>query len=95
MSERGEAAGSRVWLSWGVMALLLLVGGENLTPTAEKMRRLMHYGQIFQSHSLHFFHLASPDLLFGFDADPMKRNVVGIIEKPLTLAKLGSAFAHA
>lgn len=26
MSERGEAAGSRVWLSWGVMALLLLVG---------------------------------------------------------------------
>ncbi|MBT8462957.1 MAG: nickel-dependent hydrogenase large subunit, partial [Gemmatimonadetes bacterium] len=40
-----------------------IVGGENLTPTAEKMRRLMHYGQMFQSHSLHFFHLASPDLL--------------------------------
>jgi NAD-reducing hydrogenase large subunit len=46
-----------------------IVGGENLTPTAEKMRRLMHYGQIFQSHALHFFHLASPDLLFGFGAD--------------------------
>jgi NAD-reducing hydrogenase large subunit len=29
----------------------------------------MHYGQILQSHALHFFHLASPDLLFGFDAD--------------------------
>ena len=28
-----------------------------LTPTAEKMRRLMHYGQMFQSHALHFFHL--------------------------------------
>ncbi|MCG3122915.1 MAG: NAD-reducing hydrogenase HoxS subunit beta [Phycisphaerales bacterium] len=62
-----------------------IVGGENLTPTAEKMRRLMHYGQMFQSHSLHFFHLASPDLLFGFDADPATRNVVGIIRsnKPL------------
>jgi NAD-reducing hydrogenase large subunit len=46
-----------------------IVGGENLTPTAEKMRRLMHYGQFFQSHALHFFHLCSPDLLFGFDAD--------------------------
>jgi NAD-reducing hydrogenase large subunit len=44
-----------------------IVGGEVLTPTAEKMRRLMHYGQMFQSHALHFFHLASPDLLFGTD----------------------------
>ena len=26
-----------------------IVGGEKLTPTAEKMRRLMHYGQFFQS----------------------------------------------
>ena len=44
-----------------------IVGGEELTPTAEKVRRLMHYGQFFQSHALHFFHLASPDLLFGTD----------------------------
>ena len=33
-----------------------VIGAENLTPTAEKMRRLMHYGQMFQSHALHFFH---------------------------------------
>ncbi len=52
--------------------------GDGLTPVAEKMRRLMHYGQIFQSHSLHFFHLASPDLLFGYDALPEKRNVINI-----------------
>ncbi|GAB4385895.1 MAG: Ni/Fe hydrogenase subunit alpha [Phycisphaerales bacterium] len=63
-----------------------IVGADRLTPTAEKMRRLMHYGQIFQSHSLHFFHLASPDLLFGFDADPAVRNVVGIIEQHRDLA---------
>ena len=31
------------------------VGPEGLTPTGEKMRRLMHYGQTFQSHALHFF----------------------------------------
>ncbi|TAN37691.1 MAG: Ni/Fe hydrogenase subunit alpha [Verrucomicrobia bacterium] len=52
--------------------------GLGLTPTAEKIRRLMHYGQIFQSHTLHFFHLASPDLLFGYDAPPEKRNVIGV-----------------
>ena len=64
-----------------------IVGGEQLTPTAEKMRRLMHHGQFFQSHSLHFFHLASPDLLFGFDADPAIRNVIGIAAKHPDLAK--------
>ncbi|MCE7967766.1 MAG: Ni/Fe hydrogenase subunit alpha [Leptolyngbya sp. PLA3] len=63
-----------------------IVGVDRLTPTGEKMRRLMHYGQMFQSHSLHFFHLASPDLLFGFDADPAVRNVVGIIEQHRDLA---------
>ncbi|MFH2141672.1 MAG: Ni/Fe hydrogenase subunit alpha [Bacteroidota bacterium] len=66
-------------------ALDVIVGagtGKGLTPTGEKMRRLMHYGQIFQSHALHFFHLASPDLLFGYDADPAIRNVIGLILTP-------------
>jgi NAD-reducing hydrogenase large subunit len=58
-----------------------IVGGEKLTPTAEKIRRLMHYGQIYQSHALHFFHLCSPDLLFGFDADVAIRNVIGVAGK--------------
>ena len=48
-------------------ALDRVVGADRLTPTAEKMRRLMHYGQMLQSHALHFFHLSSPDLLFGFE----------------------------
>ena len=63
-----------------------IVGGENLTPTAEKVRRLMHYGQMYQSHALHFFHLASPDLLFGFDADVAIRNVIGVAGKYPALA---------
>jgi NAD-reducing hydrogenase large subunit len=66
-----------------------IVGGENLTPTAEKMRRLMHLGQIFQSHALHFFHLCSPDLLFGFDAPVEKRNVIGVIREHPDLAVQG------
>jgi NAD-reducing hydrogenase large subunit len=62
-------------------ALDVIVGagtGDGLTPTGEKMRRLMHYGQMFQSHALHFFHLASPDFLLGYDADPAIRNVIGV-----------------
>jgi NAD-reducing hydrogenase large subunit len=73
-------------------ALDVIVGagtGDGLTPTAEKMRRLMHYGQMFQSHSLHFFHLASPDLLFGIDADPAIRNVIGVALKHKELAVQG------
>ncbi len=66
-----------------------IVGGEKLTPTAEKMRRLMHYGQMFQSHALHFFHLVSPDLLFGFDADVAIRNVIGVAAKFPELAVQG------
>jgi len=59
-------------------AMDMIVGAEQLTPTAEKVRRLMHYGQILQSHALHFFHLAAPDLLFGFDSDVARRNIVGV-----------------
>lgn len=49
----------------------------------------MHYGQMFQSHALHFFHLVSPDLLFGVDADPAIRNVIGVAMKFPDLAVQG------
>ena len=40
------------------------VDPDDLPPTASKIRRLLHYAQVLQSHALHFFYLASPDLLF-------------------------------
>jgi len=46
---------------------------------ASLLRELMHMGQIVQSHGMHYFELAGPDLLLGFDADPAIRNVVGVI----------------
>ena len=66
-----------------------VVGARQITPTAEKLRRLMHYGQILQSHALHFFHLSSPDLLFGFDSDVAKRNIVGVAAAYPDVAKKG------
>ncbi len=68
------------------MDVVVGIGPDELTPTAEKMRRLMHYGQILQSHALHFFHLSSPDFLFGLDADPAIRNVIGIAQTNRDLA---------
>ncbi len=70
-------------------ALDQVVGATQLTPTAEKIRRLMHYGQILQSHALHFFHLSSPDLLFGFDSDVARRNIVGVAAEYPDVAKRG------
>lgn len=58
-----------------------IVGVDMLPPTAEKMRRLMHYGQVMQSHVLHFFHLAAPDLLFGFGAPAAQRNVFALLRE--------------
>jgi NAD-reducing hydrogenase large subunit len=59
-------------------ALDHVVGATPVTPSADKIRRLMHYGQVMQSNALHFFHLASPDLLFGFDSEVNRRNIVGV-----------------
>jgi NAD-reducing hydrogenase large subunit len=60
------------------MDVIVGAGPGKLTATAEKMRRLMHYGQMLQSHALHFFHLSSPDFLLGMDADPAVRNIIGV-----------------
>ncbi|MEM2130534.1 MAG: Ni/Fe hydrogenase subunit alpha, partial [Candidatus Bathyarchaeia archaeon] len=61
----------------------------NISRSAELLRRLMHMGQLIQSHALSFFHLSSPDLLLGMDADPSVRNVFGLIEKYPEIAKKG------
>jgi NAD-reducing hydrogenase large subunit len=56
---------------------------------AEKLRRLMNLAQITQSHALSFFHLSSPDFLLGWDSDPAKRNIFGLIEANPDLARAG------
>jgi NAD-reducing hydrogenase large subunit len=70
-------------------AMDVIAGYGPLTPTAEKLRRLLHCGQIVQSHALHFFYLASPDLLLGFESEVAKRNIVGVAAAFPDLAKQG------
>jgi NAD-reducing hydrogenase large subunit len=66
-----------------------VIGATPISASAIAMRRLMHYGQILQSHALHFFHLSSPDLLLGFDSELSKRNIVGIAQAHPEIAKKG------
>ncbi len=58
---------------------LVGVDPADLTPAADKLRRLLHFGQVLQSHALHFFHLSSPDLLFGFESEISKRNIIAVL----------------
>lgn len=62
---------------------------QDLHPTATKIRRLLHLAQVFQSHALHFFYLASPDLLFGMDAPVEKRSVAAVAMEHGELARKG------
>jgi NAD-reducing hydrogenase large subunit len=49
----------------------------------------MNLGQIVQSHALSFFLLSSPDLILGFDSDPARRNIFGLIGADRELARGG------
>jgi NAD-reducing hydrogenase large subunit len=76
----------------GAKALDDIVGvgpasGVYLTPTAAKMRRLGHYAQMLQSHVTAYFYLVVPEMLFGIDAPPEQRNVLGLIEANPDLIK--------
>ena len=59
--------------------------------TGIKLRELVHCAQFVQSHALSFFHLSAPDFLLGFDSDPARRNVFGLIEEHPDAARSGVA----
>ncbi len=66
-----------------------MILGVTPPPTAVKLRRVMNWAQIVQSHALSFFHLSAPDLLLGMDSDPAQRNIVGLIAHHPDIARGG------
>ncbi|XPV68284.1 MAG: Ni/Fe hydrogenase subunit alpha [Halarcobacter sp.] len=58
---------------------------------ARNLRRIINLAQITQSHALNFFHLSSPDFLYGFDAKPEDRNIFKMMKDYPELAKNGIA----
>ncbi len=63
--------------------------GVSIPPAAAKLRQLMNWGQLVQSHALSFFHLSAPDLLLGMESDPAQRNIVGLIQRHPSIARNG------
>jgi NAD-reducing hydrogenase large subunit len=59
--------------------------------TAAQLRRVLNLAQMVQSHALSFFHLASPDLLLGMEADPAIRNILGVAATRPELGRAGIA----
>jgi NAD-reducing hydrogenase large subunit len=57
--------------------------------TGADLRRVLNLAQVVQSHALSFFHLSSPDLLFGFDAEAGGRHLFGVLEADPQLARDG------
>jgi NAD-reducing hydrogenase large subunit len=66
-----------------------MILGVHIPPTAVKLRRLMNWAQIIQSHALSFFHLSGPDLLLGMESDPAQRNIMGLIQTHPDVARSG------
>lgn len=57
--------------------------------TARNLRRMLNLAQILQSHALSFFYLSSPDLFFGMDAEPGKRNILEVLKENPEMARDG------
>ena len=63
----------------------------SIPENAVRLRRILHLAQILQSHALSFFYLSAPDLLLGMDADPARRNLVGLMSAEPALVRDGIA----
>jgi NAD-reducing hydrogenase large subunit len=57
--------------------------------TAAQLRRMLNLAQMVQSHALSFFHLSSPDLLLGMEADPKVRHIFGVVAARPELGRAG------
>ena len=65
------------------------IKGVKIPPTAHRLRRLMTYAQLVQSHALSFFHLSGPDLLLGMESDAGQRHIFGLVDALPELAREG------
>mgnify|MGYP001335300930 CR=1 FL=1 len=65
------------------------IKGVRIPPAAAKLRRLLNWAQLVQSHALSFFHLSGPDLLLGMESDSKSRNLFGLLDAHPEVAKDG------
>jgi NAD-reducing hydrogenase large subunit len=68
--------------------------GVQIPATAQKLRRVIHWAQLIQSHALSFFHLSAPDLILGMESDPALRNVMGLMQTHPDVVRNGIRLRH-
>lgn len=56
---------------------------------AINIRKIVNLAQLIQSHTLNFYHLSSPDFVYGFDAPKEDRNIFKLIQTHPVMAKDG------
>lgn len=63
----------------------------NITPpqAAINIRKIVNLAQLLQSHALNFYHLSSPDFIYGFDAPAEDRNIFTMMKTHPQIAKDG------
>ncbi|WP_345991426.1 Ni/Fe hydrogenase subunit alpha [Sulfurimonas sp. HSL-1716] len=63
----------------------------SLTPpqAALNIRKIINLAQLLQSHALNFYHLSSPDFVYGFDALKEDRNIFKLMQTHPQMAKDG------
>src|SRR5271165_1072577 len=63
--------------------------GVNIPANAARLRRILNFAQILQSHALSVFHLSSPDLVLGMDSPAEKRHIFGVAAEAPEVARDG------
>ena len=65
----------------------------SVTPpkAAINIRKIVNLAQLIQSHTLNFYHLSSPDFVYGFDAPKEDRNIFKLMQTHPQMAKDGIA----
>jgi NAD-reducing hydrogenase large subunit len=63
----------------------------DVTPpqAAINIRKIVNLAQLIQSHTLNFYHLSSPDFVYGFDAPKEDRNIFKLMQTHPQMAKDG------
>lgn len=63
----------------------------HVTPpqAAINIRKIVNLAQLIQSHTLNFYHLSSPDFVYGFDAPKEDRNIFKLMQTHPQMAKDG------
>jgi NAD-reducing hydrogenase large subunit len=60
-----------------------------IPPAAETLRRVVTLAHLLESHALAHFYLSYPDFRLGWDADPKRRNIFGLMREDPDLARDG------